>query len=179
MLLIGVNAPEVFWVQDERRGKIGEPYAVKTILGLSLLGPTARKISVVGKFEAHFFSLEKRQEKQEWKCVYTKSDSADDATKDLSSAKLTAKSHWSYAPQFLLEDERCWPAAPYEFICLPDEFAVFHKPVACMNVDLKQSTIDLFFADTSPGHVSNKQSLGSRGKNPNFQASLFLQDHSL
>ena len=31
MLLIGVDAPEAFWVQDKRRGKPGEPYAVKTI----------------------------------------------------------------------------------------------------------------------------------------------------
>ena len=162
MLLIGVDVPEVFWVQEERRGKIGEPYAMKTILELSLLGPTSRKFSGVGKFEAHFFSVEKRQEKQEWNYVYTKSNSADDATRDLSSAKLTAKSHWSSGPPFLLEDERCWPAAPYEFICLPHEFAVFQKPVASMNVDLKQSTIDLLFC-RSPGHVSNKQSLGSWG----------------
>ena len=40
MLLIGSDTPEVFWTLDERRGKPKEPYAVKSILGWTLLGPT-------------------------------------------------------------------------------------------------------------------------------------------
>ena len=33
MLLIGANAPEAFWVLEERRGNRGEPCTVKSLLG--------------------------------------------------------------------------------------------------------------------------------------------------
>ena len=39
MLLIGVNTSEAFWVIEERRGNVGNPYAVRTTLGWSLVGP--------------------------------------------------------------------------------------------------------------------------------------------
>ena len=39
MLLIGVDAPEAFWMLEERRGNTGEPFAVRTTLGWSLVGP--------------------------------------------------------------------------------------------------------------------------------------------
>ena len=32
-LIIGSNAQEAFWVLDERRGKRGEPYAIRSPLG--------------------------------------------------------------------------------------------------------------------------------------------------
>ena len=38
-LIIGINAPEAFWVLDERRGESGEPYAICTPLGWTLMGP--------------------------------------------------------------------------------------------------------------------------------------------
>ena len=41
-LLIGSDVPEAFWVEDERRGSIGEPYAIKTPLGWALLGPIGK-----------------------------------------------------------------------------------------------------------------------------------------
>ena len=41
ILLIGANAPEAFWVLEERRGSRGEPCAVKSLLGWSLFGPNA------------------------------------------------------------------------------------------------------------------------------------------
>ena len=45
MLLIGVDTPEAFWIEDEIRGKPGEPYAIKTMLGWSLIGPaTGRRM---------------------------------------------------------------------------------------------------------------------------------------
>lgn len=44
-LLIGSDTPEVFWVEDERRGKRGEPYAIRSILGWSILGPTGKNDS--------------------------------------------------------------------------------------------------------------------------------------
>ena len=38
-LIIGTNTPEAFWVLEERRGNRGEPYAVRTPLGWTLMGP--------------------------------------------------------------------------------------------------------------------------------------------
>lgn len=38
-LLIGCDQPRAFWTEDERRGQPSEPYAVKSILGWSVLGP--------------------------------------------------------------------------------------------------------------------------------------------
>jgi hypothetical protein len=38
-LLIGGNVPEVFWTCDERRGGKQAPYAIRTILGWSIIGP--------------------------------------------------------------------------------------------------------------------------------------------
>jgi len=33
LLLIGADVPEEFWTLEERRGKRGEPYALRAILG--------------------------------------------------------------------------------------------------------------------------------------------------
>ena len=38
-LLIGNDTPEVFWALDERRGNLKEPYAVKSLLGWTVVGP--------------------------------------------------------------------------------------------------------------------------------------------
>ncbi len=40
MLLIGSDVPEVFWALEERRGDKKEPYAIKSLQGWTLLGPT-------------------------------------------------------------------------------------------------------------------------------------------
>ena len=50
-LLIGNDAPEVFWVLEEKRGKRKEPYAVKSVLGWTVVGPTA------GTARKHEFSV--------------------------------------------------------------------------------------------------------------------------
>lgn len=42
-MIIGGNVPEAFWVLDERRGNPGEPYAIRSPLGWTLLGPTSIK----------------------------------------------------------------------------------------------------------------------------------------
>jgi len=42
-MIIGGNVPEAFWVLDERRGNPGEPYAILSPLGWTLLGPTSVK----------------------------------------------------------------------------------------------------------------------------------------
>ena len=41
-LIIGSNAQEAFWVLDKRRGKRGEPYAIRSPLGWTLVGPMDR-----------------------------------------------------------------------------------------------------------------------------------------
>ena len=39
LLLIGADVPEVFWVLDERRGGKRQPFAIKSVLGWTLMGP--------------------------------------------------------------------------------------------------------------------------------------------
>ena len=39
LILIGVDVPEAFWVIEECRGRPSEPYALRTMLGWSLIGP--------------------------------------------------------------------------------------------------------------------------------------------
>ena len=41
-LIIGTNVPDAFWVLEERRGNRGEPYAIRTPLGWTLMGPMER-----------------------------------------------------------------------------------------------------------------------------------------
>ena len=48
-LLIGADAPDAFWVVDERRGGPGEPYAIKTPLGWTVMGPGGSS----GSFSTH------------------------------------------------------------------------------------------------------------------------------
>lgn len=43
-LLIGSDTPEAFWVEEERRGKRGEPYAMRSMLGWSIIGPTGKTV---------------------------------------------------------------------------------------------------------------------------------------
>ena len=43
LLLIGVDAPEVFCTLDERRESRDEPFAIKTVLGWSVIGATQGK----------------------------------------------------------------------------------------------------------------------------------------
>ena len=61
MLLIGVDTPEAFWIEDELRGKPGEPYAIKTMLGWSLIGPATGETSEVS---ANFMTTDESLEQQ-------------------------------------------------------------------------------------------------------------------
>ena len=61
MLLIGVDTPEAFWIEDEIRGKPGEPYAIKTMLGWSLIGPATGEASEVS---ANFMTADESLEQQ-------------------------------------------------------------------------------------------------------------------
>ena len=42
-ILIGSNVPEAFWQDDDRRGNYKEPYAVKSPLGWTVIGPSGTK----------------------------------------------------------------------------------------------------------------------------------------
>ena len=54
-LLIGSDTPEAFWVEDQRRGGYGEPYAIKSLLGWTVMGPTGgRKQSRSRKVNVNF-----------------------------------------------------------------------------------------------------------------------------
>ena len=44
-LIIGTNVPDEFWVLEEKRGNRGEPYAIRTSLGWTLMGPMERSYS--------------------------------------------------------------------------------------------------------------------------------------
>ena len=56
-LLIGCNAPEAFWVLEERLGSSGEPVAVRSLLGWTLMGPVER-FGEVSSFNVNFVRLE-------------------------------------------------------------------------------------------------------------------------
>ena len=43
-LIIGTNVPDAFWVLEERRGNREEPYAIRTPLGWTLMGPMDRSV---------------------------------------------------------------------------------------------------------------------------------------
>lgn len=62
-LLIGNDAPEVFWVLEERRGRKKEPYAVKSILGWTLVGPTEHRKE--SNFNVNFVRLEDQMLQQQ------------------------------------------------------------------------------------------------------------------
>ncbi|KAJ8049157.1 hypothetical protein HOLleu_01772 [Holothuria leucospilota] len=47
-LLIGCDVPEAFWVNEERRGRKKEPYAVKSLLGWTIMGPVGSSGGSVG-----------------------------------------------------------------------------------------------------------------------------------
>ncbi|XP_068729037.1 uncharacterized protein [Montipora capricornis] len=55
-VLIGCNVPEAFWVLEERRGGRGEPVAIRSLLGWTLIGPTV-KVNEESSFSVNFVRL--------------------------------------------------------------------------------------------------------------------------
>jgi hypothetical protein len=53
-LIIGSDVPEAHWALDQRRGRRKEPYAVKTLLGWTLLGPVETETR--REFDVHFIN---------------------------------------------------------------------------------------------------------------------------
>ncbi len=48
------DVPEAHWALDQRRGRRKEPYAVKTLLGWTLLGPVETETR--REFDVHFIN---------------------------------------------------------------------------------------------------------------------------
>ena len=63
-LLIGSDTPEAFWVKEERRGQRKEPYAIRTPLGWTLMGPTGTKRSDISNFEMNHVSMNDQLQSQ-------------------------------------------------------------------------------------------------------------------
>ena len=68
-LLIGADNPEVFWTLEERCGGKKEPYAIKTVLGWTLIGPATSSPSAQD-FQVNFINTEQellhRQVERMW-----------------------------------------------------------------------------------------------------------------
>ena len=71
-LLIGGDTPEAFWVMEQRKGKRKEPYAIRSPLGWTLMGPMSTRkgpSSVNVHFTCHEDPLQ-QQLKQFWESDY-------------------------------------------------------------------------------------------------------------
>ena len=56
-LLIGSDTPDAFWVQEERRGHRKDPYAIRTPLGWTVMGPSTNMNHGLS-FSVHHISME-------------------------------------------------------------------------------------------------------------------------
>ena len=61
-ILIGSDVPEAFWVLEKRRGGRGEPYAIRSPLGLdhpcwAVIGPTEPVEDRENQFSANFIRI--------------------------------------------------------------------------------------------------------------------------
>ena len=56
-LIIGTNVPDAFWVLEERRGNKGEPYAIRTPLGWTLMGPMDKNVGGECHLNVNFVGL--------------------------------------------------------------------------------------------------------------------------
>ena len=65
-VLIGANIPEVQVHEESRTGRIGEPYAVRTILGWAILGPVGLKENDgCGRTNVHFMKYREEHLEQQ------------------------------------------------------------------------------------------------------------------
>ncbi|XP_063969477.1 uncharacterized protein LOC135157524 [Lytechinus pictus] len=78
-LLIGSDTPEAFWVQEERRGKKKEPYAIRSPLGWTVMGPTGRRrkgafdVNNISSMDDHL----QEQVQRFWKLDYAPGDESE------------------------------------------------------------------------------------------------------
>ena len=73
-LLIGSDMPEVFWGLEERRGKKKEPYAVCSILGWNLIGPTGPAVGATGNVNFTHSNMLQEQVERMWKTDFNDID---------------------------------------------------------------------------------------------------------
>ncbi|XP_030842249.1 uncharacterized protein LOC105438717 [Strongylocentrotus purpuratus] len=124
-LLIGGDTPEAFWVEEERRGQKKDPYAIRTPLGWTFIGP-ASSSSHRNSYEIHHISAEELQNqvKRFWEMdsgpgdervgesvedVDTLRNSADDGSQGIPARSLD---RWLTGPEFLLQEKEVWPEDP-------------------------------------------------------------------
>ncbi|XP_071834278.1 uncharacterized protein [Apostichopus japonicus] len=83
-LLIGSDTPEAFWVLEERRGKRKEPYAVRTPLGWTVMGPLAGSCGSPRSFLVNHVAHERLEEqvKRFWELDHGFGGSADERVCD-------------------------------------------------------------------------------------------------
>ena len=98
-LLVGADTPEAFWTLDQRVGKPKEPYAVRTPLGWTIMGPVSWKEGSTPSFHANFIRLEvdslEQQLEQSWRVDfggYLNQDSVGDSVEDLRALKVMKES---------------------------------------------------------------------------------------
>ena len=68
-LIVCTNAPEAFWVLEERRGNRGEPYAIRTPLGWILMGPVGGIDCQERHLNVNFVRLVESARKEDCKIV--------------------------------------------------------------------------------------------------------------
>lgn len=56
-IIIDTNGPEAFWVLEERRGNRGQPYAILTPLGWTLMGPMTKSKDAENHLNVNFIRL--------------------------------------------------------------------------------------------------------------------------
>ncbi|XP_071483331.1 uncharacterized protein [Diadema antillarum] len=98
-LLVGADTPEAFWNLEQRVGNPKEPYAVRTPLGWTLMGPVSGKRQSTTSFHANFTRLEddslEQQLKQFWRVDfggYLNQDNVGDSVEDLRALKVMKES---------------------------------------------------------------------------------------
>ncbi|XP_041461181.1 uncharacterized protein LOC121412436 [Lytechinus variegatus] len=123
-ILIGADTPEAFWVMEQRIGKRKEPYAVRSLLGWTLLGPTRSADSNTPN-HVNFARLEEQrlddQLKQFWTTdfgAYMVGDKVGESIEDRRARKMMEESTslvdghyevglpWRHSPAFLPDSRK-------------------------------------------------------------------------
>ena len=81
-LLIGSDVPEAFWSLEERRGQKKEPYAIRSLLGWTLIGPTGEVGNGIQQVNFQQTDVLQQQLEMMWKTDF--SDSLSDNRSSMS-----------------------------------------------------------------------------------------------
>ena len=83
-------------------------------------------------FANRLAKIEEMSLANQWRCIDSGSNPADDATRGLTGGNLVSDSRWIYGPSFLLSPEEFWPQSPCLLPTLPEEYSVMRKQVLQM-----------------------------------------------